>query len=521
MKRRLIAGFVLLAFSLAGCELFQPSSKTTTDASTSVSTSYQTTSTTSATSATSLKTTTQKTTAQPTTHTVSDVSYETLFDDHVYKKFEIYFSEENFLQLIEDMENYHDAFGSYRDNTIQPVDVYYTDGLGQEYELHEVGFRTKGNIFSRVLPVIKEGDQIVGYQQVAFQLEFNATFDYPVNSTEYNALKQREAFDLEQLNFKNIRDMDTGVVTESVGYDLYRDAGVITSNTSYAIVYFNIEGCVVPYGLFLLQEPIDDVFVKRYFGQNNDGTIGDLYKCTWQTYGPASLNANYDPLALGVSDYNEGYRKSYALKTHENVPSPDYSSFTDFIALVNHTDVPSYYSSVSTSLQMDAFAKAMAMGFLIGSADDFRSNANNYYMYFNQGNAYYIPFDMDNALGYGWNPYNDFGISLNIDQIQPSNYWLGPPSDFVLIYNLIQDPDFLALYHEDLGQYVGVDGAFNIDRYTDEFNLVKSLYEDEILAIGHLGITTFDLNQREMKASDYFLAKRTIVVQQLNELTGA
>lgn len=494
MKRMLLGLLMMITTLLVGCDLF-----TTTQSS---------------------QTTTQDFVSQTTMTTaesmVDDVSFDVLFDDTIYKKFIIHFSEANFLQLIYDMENYHDEFGSYRDNTIQEVDITYSDGLGNVMEVREVGFRTKGNVFSRVLPVIKEGDEIVGYQQVAFQIEFNDTFDYPINSTQYNALKSREVFDLEQLNFKHVREGDYGAVTESVSYDLYREVGVVTSATSYAIVYFDIDGLVVPYGLFMLQEPIDDVFVERYFGKNQDGTIGDLYKCTWQTE-PASLKAGYQSISLGISDYMEGFRRSYALKT--NKEAMDFSSFTDFIALVNETAVADYYSLVASSLNIDHFARAMAMGFLIGSADDIRSNANNYYLYFNNGYAYYIPFDMDNALGWGWNPYGDYGISLDIDALEPSNYdWYGDKTDFVLVYNLLNDPTFITRYLDYLDAYTDDFGAFSYTTYSTEYFLIKDLYQDELTAFEHLGMTYFSLDSRWYPASRYFSDKSREVREQLTAL---
>ena len=459
------------------------------------------------------------TTAGQTTSTNGiEPTFENLFDDSIYKKFEIYFSEANFLKLIYDMENYRDQFGSYRDNTIQEVDITYTDSTGLIYEVNEVGFRTKGNVFTRVLPVIKdELGNIVGYQQVSFQLEFNATFDYIENSTEYNYLQSREVFDLDQLNFKHIR-YDTGVVTESVSYDFYREAGVYTSSTSYAIIYFNIEGNVIPYGLYMLQEPVDDMFVERYFGENQDGSIGDLYKCTWQSEA-ATLKNNYESYSLGVSNYMEGYRKSYALKT--NKINPDFSSFEDFVVLANQIDVASYYTHISQSLDVDAFARALAMGFLIGSPDDYRSNANNYYMYFNNSNAYYIPFDMDNALGFGWNPYYNYGLTLANDSVQPSSY-NASPANLILPYRLLNDADFLALYQNYLIQYISDGGIFNYDTYLAEHNLIQDLYLSEILSEGHLGINDFVLENRGqqdfvhgMPASDYFEQKIANIKNQL------
>lgn len=505
MKKTAIFLVFTLFIFIVGCDAL--TTKTTTASTTST--------TTAATTSTAVSTTEEIDVTTTQNNLVDDVAYDDLFDDSNYKKFVIYFSEANFLKLIDDMINYKDEFGSYRDNTIQEVDITYYDGKGNVMEVNEVGFRTKGNVFTRVLPVILEGDEIVGYQQVSFQLEFNATFNYAYNSTEYNYLQSREVFDLDQLNFKHIRDYDHAAVTESYAYDLYREVGVFTSNTSYAIIYFNIEGTVVPYGLYLLQEPIDDVFVERYFGENEDASIGDLYKCTWQQYGAASLSADYDSRALGVSNYLDGFRRSYALKTNEN--SYDFSAFLDFIDLVNDTSVSNYSQNVATSLDIDAFARAFAMGFLIGSADDYRSNANNYYMYFNQGDAYYIPFDMDNSLGVGWNPYGNFGITLDVDSLQPSNYF-GSADNFVLAYYLLQDPDFLDLYLGYLNDYTKASGAFSYTDFYTEYLLVKGLYQNEISEYSHLGLTEFSLDARYMRASEYFTDKIDNVREQLEEL---
>lgn len=168
-----------------------------------------------------------------------DAPYETLFDNTVYKKFTISFTEASFLKLIKDMEDYYAFYHSYRDNTIQEVDISYEDSEGNSFTAYEVGFRTKGNVFSRRLPVIKNKfGYITDYQQVSFQLEFNNTFSYPVDSTSYVSLKERELFGLEQLNFKFLKEDDFGVVTELVGYEFYKEAGVIASGRR---IFYEIE----------------------------------------------------------------------------------------------------------------------------------------------------------------------------------------------------------------------------------------------------------------------------------------
>lgn len=492
-KKAFLLSMFLVLFFITGCD-FLSQSTNTTETSTLTSTT-----TTSATTSGEL--------TDSTTLEEVDQSYINLFDDQVYKKFVIHFSESNFLKLINDMENYYDEFGTYRDNTIQEVDIEYTDSLGNIIVLNEVGFRTKGNIFSRDLPVIKDNSgNIIGYQQVSFQLEFNDTFDYLENSTQYKELKERRAFDLEQLNFKYVNPGDSGIVTESIAYDLYREAGVLTSATSYAIIYFDIEGTEVPYGLFLLQEPIDDVFVKRYFGRDQDGTVGDLYKCVWQNFGPANLKDDYMPIALGVSDYNDGYRKTYQLKTNKD--TSNFSSFITFVDRLNDTSVINYQNILEQYLDIDSLLRAYAMGFLIGSPDDYRSDANNYYLYFYEGKAVYIPFDMDQSMGYGWDPYGNHGLNLDVLNYPPAQSYIGDQSNLPMAYNVLEISEFEEAYLTYLIEFTNpTNPVFDITKYIDKFNLIKQLYETELNAENHLGITYFSTTSRNMDISDYYEQK--------------
>lgn len=493
----LLVSFLILAFLLSGCEFLNTTTTTTITSTTSTDTITTTT----------------------TTADQDELLYQTLFDNSVYKKFTIHFSQANFLKLIDDMENYYDEFGSYRDNTIQEVDIDYTDSDGNQVTMYEVGFRTKGNIFSRVLPVIKDSNgDIIGYQQVSFQLEFNETFLYPDNSTQYKELKDRRGFDLEQLNFKMVRADDFGAVTESIAYDLYREAGVLTSATSFAVIYFDIEGTIVPYGLFMLQEPIDDVFVKRYFGRNQDGSVGDLYKCVWQTE-PARLTLGYNPYSLGVSDYNDGYRKTYQLKTNKDISN--FSSFTSFVEKLNNTSVINYTNVLEANLDVDSLLRAFAMGFLIGSPDDYRSDANNYYLYFYEGMAVYIPFDMDQSLGFGWDPFGNHGLDLDVLYYQPAQSYIGTMQDLPMAYNVLEIPMYRDAYLQYLVDYTDpTSGIFDIQTYESLFSMVKSLYEAELQS-GHLGLTHFSMNDRSMTPQSYFSQKsQTVREQALDYLAG-
>lgn len=446
-----------------------------------------------------------------------DPLYAALFDNANYHKIVLSFSRENFDKLIDDMQNYYDEFGSYRDNTIQEVDLRYEDGDGNVIDEYEVGFRTRGNIFTRRLPVVLDDDgNVVGYQQVSFQLEFNDTFDYPVNSTEYKALKERRLFDLEQLNFKYVRADDTSIVTEIAAYELYRAAGLAAPDTALCVVYFDIDGTIVPYGLFTMVEPVDDVFVRRYFGKNQDGSIGDLWKCVWQNGGPATLQPlsryDYDGIntdRLGVSDYNAGYRMDYQLKTNKD--TSDFSSLLTFMDRLNDDDVVNYRNVLESSLDVDSWLKTLAVGFLVGNPDDYRYDANNYYLYFYEGKAVYVSYDNDQCLGFGWNPFGDFTVDNDIYHEETAQTWFSY-DDLPLVANVLAIDDYRTAYEDYLDAFTDPDtGLFDYADFRAEFLFARDLYQSEITTGFHLGVSVFSLSQRFMSAQDYYNQKTAAV----------
>ena len=503
MRRILLLAAILSAFFLSACGLTRT------------------------TAATASTTATPSTTASGdvTTNPADDVDplYAALFDNANYHKITISFSRENFDKLIDDMQNYNDQFGSYRDNTIQEVDILYEDGDGNVIEEFEVGFRTRGNIFSRRLPVyFDDHGNIAGYQQVSFQLEFNDTFDYPENSTEYKALKERRLFDLEQLNFKYVRADDTAIVTEIAAYELYRAAGLVAPDTALTVVYFDIDGDVIPYGLFTMVEPIDDVFVRRYFGKNQDGSIGDLWKCVWQNGGPATLETlnawdydGFDNDRLGVSDYNAGYRMDYQLKTNKD--TSDFSSMLSFMERLNDPTVTNFKNVLNQALDVDTWLKTLAVAFLVGNPDDYRNDANNYYIYFYEGVAVYIPYDNDQCLGFGWNPFGDqdwnlsYTVNLDIYYNRTAQSWISY-DDLVLVKNVFRYSDYQAIYEDYLDEFTdSEDGIFDYDAFLSEYLTARSLYRSELLEEDHLGATTFSLTERWMEAEDYYAQKAAYV----------
>lgn len=434
--------------------------------------------------------------------------YDHLFDDSLYKSFTIQFSDESFQNLLDSMQAYFDEYGTYQDNTMHKVDVVYSDGLGNSFSLQEVGFRTKSNT-SRNLPLTYDWRGREIYHQTSFQLQFDATFDYPDNSNEYAVLNSREAFNVKQLNFEFCKSFDgyydEAMISEAYSYYLYEQAGVVVSNATYGIVYFRILDTLVGFGFYTIIEPIDQQFLKKHFDSDALGDYGDLYKAT-DTAGDADLSMNYAG-SIGINENAVNERYSYSLKN--NTLDGTRQIHGPLIDLIENLNSVVYFSLHSEELiEIDGFIRALAMDFLIGNTDDYRYNYNNFYLYFNvyTSQAVYIPFDLDNSLGFGKHQDLTYQYGLNYDLFSPTD------EQAVLVKRVFENESYVALYYQYLNEFATT--LFTYDAFYEQFLIAKELYQDVLINENHLGNQVFDVRNIEW----YIDTKRMNVLEMLENI---
>jgi len=432
------------------------------------------------------------------------VDYAALFDNTNYKTITVVFEDEVFDDLVTSMEDYFALYGTYQDNTMHKVDMIYSDGLGNQFTIEEVGFRTKSNT-SRNIPRLLDWRGRTVYYQTSFQLQFNATFDYSKESNEYGVLNKREVFNLDQLNFEYSKTIDaqtdSAMISEAFSYYLYRQAGIKVSNASYGLVYFQIGEALIGFGFYSFIEPIDNNFLSKNFDSNIIGEYGDLFKCTDLT-GIADLSVHYEGM-IGINEYSNNSRFSYALKNHtQNGLRTDFSVLTHFIDDINDID---YFEKNSLKLvDIDAFIRAQAMGFLIGNSDDYRYNYNNYYLYFDvyTQKANYIPFDLDSVLGFGKHQdlTGNYGVYYNLIDM----------NEMAILVNRVLS---IEAYRESYFAYLNifVNQYFNYETFLSQYLEAKELYEAVLVAEDHLGNQVFSLRNAQW----YFETKSTQVLEQL------
>lgn len=391
---------------------------------------------------------------------------------------------------------------------------------GVDYVYEETGIRMKGNT-SRTDFYNDDGF----YNNVHFKLSFQETFD---DETDYKAderkvwadksardeRKDRTFATLEKLDLKWNSVSDASYVREMYANKLFRENGVPTSNVSLcSVVAKEKDANYKKLGIYKLYEPIDKVFLKRNFPEDSGG---DLYKCTYNSRGSASLTSAD---SIGVEDEWKDEIYTYDLKT--NKKTSDNSRLRGLITALNGNGASA--KTVSEYFDVEYFANFEALNYIIGNPDCIRNNYNNYYIYIRPSDqkAVIIPFDYDRCLGitYQWNPSGDgmktarpftrMALGANQSNINP-------------LYKLTVQKgadtgsdSALQKYRTKLLEYAEMDfvGGFNA-----LFNAMKKQYSSDTVYVGKSDIafsSTKDANN--LTFSDYMTNKIATLKNNIND----
>jgi spore coat protein H len=281
-----------------------------------------------------------------------------VFRDDEIPRIDITINENDFNTLIQDI-------GS---DVEYPATFRFSNSVIDE-ELDSVGFRLKGNV-NRII------------DKKSFKISIN-TFK-----------KGRKFYGLEKINLIG-NAVDPMMVRPRLAWYLAGSIGNVYLNTNYVRLYINNTFK----GIYVNTEQIDEIFLKKWFGNNS----GNLYKGRY----PASLQY--------VSDNPDDYKSTaiyfanrelriYELKT--NIEKDNYSDLEKFIRLLNNPEASNFQDSITKYLNVQSYLKFLAFENFIGHWDNYTTNANNYMIYNNpQTNQFeYLTFDTDLTFGVNFSP---------------------------------------------------------------------------------------------------------------------
>ena len=328
--------------------------------------------------------------------------YNQLFDINNKVKVDIEISNSELKKIQQDYDEYS-SWGSkspiYRKANMNITITTSKDSY--TYYIEDIGIRMKGNT-SRT----SFYDNTVGiYNLIHFKIDFQETFsdkdyygkdakDWSDDEAGKKARKDRTFATLEKLEFKWNRNDDTTYIREYYTYEMYRANGVLAPHTN--LTSFDIGG--IHEGVFMMYEPIDDIFIEKYVDEKDQG--GDLYKCGWTFNGAGFFSKS----SIGIENEDTGEFYNYDLKT--NKKTSDHSALKNLISVLNGNKVTK--EKIAEVVDMESFLRYEAVSYFAGNPDDLRNNYNNYYIYFNKstGKLVIIPYDMDRCFGvtHGWDP---------------------------------------------------------------------------------------------------------------------
>ena len=240
------------------------------------------------------------------------------------------------------------------------------------------------------------------FGDVAVRFKGNGTFNpraqtaeklsFKVDLNKY--VKGQKLADVSTLNFHNAIS-DPSYMNEPMAYRIFRDAGALAPRTAYVRVYVTITGQTDRRyaGLYWLAENVDTNFIEARF-KTKDGAI----------LKPATIN----PFADLGNDWSR-YTQTYDPKT-ELTPA-EVQRTIELCKLVALAPAAEFNAKIGDYIDLDAFARYLAVVAWFNNFDSILDRGQNYYLY--------LPPTTKKFLFIAWDQDNSFGNSVSRARSSP------------------------------------------------------------------------------------------------------
>ena len=178
---------------------------------------------------------------------------------------------------------------------------------------------------------------------------------------------------------------DVSWMNEVLSHRLYRDAGVPAPHTAYARVSITVAGKQEKkyVGLYSLVEDIDKDFADDNLGKKKG----------------AILKPVTPDLFADLGDDWSKYKQTYDPKTE--ISADDARRVIDFSRFVSKADNTEFAAKLGEYLELDEFARYMAVTVWLSTLDSILSSGQNFYVYLHPKTHrfQFIPWDLDHSFG--------------------------------------------------------------------------------------------------------------------------
>jgi hypothetical protein len=212
-------------------------------------------------------------------------------------------------------------------------------------------------------------------------------------------------------------------MNEALALRLYRDAGVPAPRTAFARVYVTAKGGAEKryLGLYTLVENVDDDFTESRFRVAG----GALFK-------PVTIRP-FKYLSNDWSDYNQMYDPKTDLTAAHT------QRVIDFSDLLTNASDQVFTARIGEFLDLDAFAKYMAVVVWMANPDSLLRAGQNFYVHLNPATNKFVflPWDQDHSFGQ-FIPWATAESQQQLDIMQPwTDQFAGAPFAAQMKYDLL------------------------------------------------------------------------------------
>ncbi len=412
--------------------------------------------------------------------------YQKLFDPENKISIQIHLPKDEIAKLQLDYYNYRGMSSERKSEIYRKADLTVVIG-SERYEIEEVGIRQKGN--TSLSPFF---DPNTGVPYLCgFKLSFDETFDDPEEygadakvwstDSERKVRKKRTFASLEELDLKWNVCYDESFIREIYATKLFEKNDLLVQKINLSQLSLNGNN----YGVYKLYEPIDRKFLEKRLPESALG--GDLYKILWSEYSSDGartgnwrgatyrLNNSY-----GIARNAEGIHFNFNLKTNKKTSA--HESLIRFLNVINQDTLTR--EALESVLDVDAYARYMAVLYCCGDPDDIRHNYNNQYLYFRKddGKAIFIVYDNDRTLGITY----DMNYDCSVFDPYSDRSVLGGPQQNPLIRNTITTdalPELTYIrdrYSDALQALIESDLLASSEAFRRQYESAKARYEDDV-----------------------------------------
>ncbi len=408
--------------------------------------------------------------------------YDTVFNNNEVLEFNITISDEDWEVMMDDLEENlgsSDSMGPPAGgpgatspvSEVSDYDPIWVPGNVNVNDInwYKVGIRFKGN--SSLSNAYQSGDT-----KLSFKLDFDEFED------DYPEIEDQRFYGFRQLNLNNNYD-DNSLMREKVGADLFREFGLISSQTTFCLLNVDYGDGPIFYGVYTLVEEMDDTTIESQLGDDS----GNLYKPDGDAASFASGTYSEDEMEKKNNDEVADYTDVEALY---NIINSDLRS----------TDHESWKTTLEEVFNVDGFLKWLAVNSTIQNWDTYGNMTHNYYLYNNHetGLLNWIPWDNNESLQDGK------GVLYSLDYSEITEDW-------PLIKYILEDSDYEEIYKNYLSEFIS-EVFIPEDMsaiYTTYYNLIKDYADEEGLG------NSFDTAIEELK--EHVTERNTVAGEYLGE----